>query len=75
MTTQTYIQTASRPQSQHTYGYMRQKELMTLVPFSAATLWRKVRDGTFVRPVKLSTRITAWNRAQVLEWLMKQECK
>lgn len=62
-------------QFQHLYGYVRQKELMTLVPFSAATLWRKVKDGTFVKPTKLSTRITAWNRIQVLEWLKKQEGK
>lgn len=62
-------------QFQYLYGYVRQKELMTLVPFSPATLWRKVKDGTFVKPTKLSTRITAWNRIQVLEWLRQQERK
>lgn len=61
--------------SQSMYGYMRQKELMTLLPFSPATLWRKVKDGTFIKPVRLSTRITAWNRAQVDEWLKRQEGK
>lgn len=55
-----------------TYAYMRQKELMTLIPFSPATLWRKVRAGTFVRPIKLSARITAWNRAEVHAWLQAQ---
>jgi predicted DNA-binding transcriptional regulator AlpA len=50
-------------------SYMRQKELLTLIPFSPATLWRKVKAGTFVKPVKLSARITAWNRAEVYEWL------
>lgn len=54
------------------YGYMRQKELMTLLPFSAATLWRKVNAGSFVRPVKLSDRITAWDRAKVYSWLEAQ---
>ncbi len=75
MSNQTNVQAASLPQSQASYGYMRQKELMTLVPFSPATLWRKVKDGTFVKPTKLSTRITAWNRTQVFEWLKKQEGK
>lgn len=75
MKNQTNPQTASKPQSQNSYGYMRQKELMTLVPFSPATLWRKVKDGTFVKPTKLSTRITAWNRTQVFEWLNRQEGK
>lgn len=55
------------------YGYMRQKELMTLLPFSSATLWRKVKAGSFVKPVKLSDRITAWKRADVYAWLEKRE--
>lgn len=54
-------------------GYMRQRELMTILPFSAATLWRMVRAGTFVQPVRLSERVTAWNRAKVQEWLDAQE--
>ena len=35
------------------------------LPFSAATLWRKVAAGTFPQPVKLSTRVTAWRVAEV----------
>jgi predicted DNA-binding transcriptional regulator AlpA len=57
---------------QFAYGYMRQKELLKLVPFSAATLWRRVSKGAFVKPVKLSARITAWNRTQVYQWLARQ---
>lgn len=53
--------------------YMRQKELMKVVPFSAATLWRLVKSGKFVRPVKLSDRITAWNTAEVQAWLESKE--
>ena len=75
MMTQSNFQAAPTPQSQSSYGYMRQKELMTLVPFSPATLWRKVKDGSFVKPTKLSTRIIAWNRTQVHEWLKQQESK
>lgn len=54
-------------------GYMRQHELLMILPFSAATLWRKVRAGTFVQPVRLSARVTAWNRAKVQEWLDTRE--
>lgn len=50
-------------------AFIRQCELMTLLPFSPSTLWRKVKGGTFVQPVKLSDRITAWDRGQVLAWL------
>lgn len=56
-----------------TNGYIRQRELLTLIPFSAATLWRKVKAGTFVQPVKLSERITAWKLAEVQSWLKAQE--
>lgn len=39
------------------------------LPFSAATLWRKVAAGTFPKPVKLSTRVTAWRVADVRNFL------
>jgi prophage regulatory protein len=42
-------------------GYVRQFQLIPAIfPFSSATLWRKVRAGTFPKPVKLGPRITAW---------------
>jgi predicted DNA-binding transcriptional regulator AlpA len=53
--------------------YIRQRELLAQLPFSAATLWRMVRAGTFVRPIKLSPRVTAWNRAEVEAWLRARE--
>ena len=54
------------PQSQ----YIRQSQLIPfIVPFSSATLWRKVKTKEFPAPVKLSERITAWKVADVKEWL------
>ena len=42
-------------------GYVRQSQLIPgIFPFSSATLWRKVKAGTFPQPVKLGPRITAW---------------
>lgn len=40
-----------------------------LVPFSASTLWRKVRRGEFPPPVKVSSGITAWRVGHVRQWL------
>ena len=40
-----------------------------MVPFSAATLWRKVAAGEFPAPVKLSERVTAWPIVAVRYWL------
>lgn len=46
-------------------GFIRQAQLLELLPFSAATLWRMVRAGTFPQPVKLGPRITAWKSEAV----------
>ena len=42
------------------------------LPFSAPTLWRKVKAGTFPAPHKLSTRVTAWKVSSVREWMAAQ---
>lgn len=50
-------------------GFMRQPQVLGIVPFSAATLWRKCRDGDFPKPVKLSDHVTAWRVGDVREWI------
>ena len=45
------------------------------LPFSAPTLWRKVREGTFPAPVKLSGRVTCWKVGTVRNWLAAQEAQ
>ncbi len=51
-------------------GYVRQAQLIpAIVPFSSATLWRKVKTGDFPQPVKLSERITAWRVEDVRAWM------
>lgn len=58
-------------------AFLREKQLVGnprkgipgLLPISHATLWRKVSDGTFPRPVKLSQRTTAWRAAEVRRWI------
>ena len=42
------------------------------LPFSAATLWRKVKAGTFPKPIKLSERVTAFKVGEVRSWLATQ---
>lgn len=43
-----------------------------VIPISHATLWRKVKDGTFVQPVKLGARVTAFNVGAIRDWLQAQ---
>lgn len=62
-------------------GYIREAQLVQSpkrpgtpapLPFSAPTLWRKVKAGTFPKPAKLSERVTAWKVADVRAWLAAQ---
>jgi prophage regulatory protein len=39
------------------------------LPLSPATIWRKVKAGTFPKPVKLGERITAWRMDDIESWL------
>lgn len=57
-------------------AHIRQSELIQSskspsapLPFSHSTLWRKVKDGSFPAPVKLSDRVTAWQVGSVRSWL------
>lgn len=40
-----------------------------LVPFSASTVWRKVKQHQFPRPIKVSAQITAWRVGDIRCWL------
>jgi prophage regulatory protein len=39
-------------------GFIRQKQLMPCLPFSSATLWRRIAAGEFPKPIKISARIS-----------------
>ncbi|MCE9954558.1 MULTISPECIES: helix-turn-helix transcriptional regulator [Aeromonas] len=53
-----------------TAGFIRQSVLLPYLGFSASTLWRKVKQGTFPAPVKLSERVTAWDAEKVSAWIL-----
>jgi predicted DNA-binding transcriptional regulator AlpA len=70
-----YISENSSPISINlpTTGYIRQAQLIpAIIPFSSATLWRKVKAGTFPAPVKLSERVTAWPVESIREWMLSR---
>ena len=49
---------------------LRQKQLHNwrIVPFSPATLWRKVKDGSFPAPIRISNQIIAWRLGDIRLW-------
>jgi predicted DNA-binding transcriptional regulator AlpA len=50
-------------------GFVRQPQVLEVVPFSSATLWRKCKAGQFPKPVKLSERVTAWRVGSIRAWM------
>ncbi|RYY23984.1 MAG: AlpA family phage regulatory protein [Sphingomonadales bacterium] len=52
---------------------IRQAQLIPLLPFKAATLWRRVKLGQFPAPIRLEGgRVTAWRVGEVRHWLGTQ---
>lgn len=51
-------------------AFIRLKQLIDLhvIPFSASTYWRKVKQGDFPPPVKISAQITATRVKNIREW-------
>lgn len=59
----------SEPLALPAEGFIRINQLIRFIPVSRTTIWRKVKDGTFPRPVRLSVYVTAWRMADVREWI------
>ena len=58
----------SEENSKETQGYKRPKAVCIKYPISPASLWRKVKNGSFPKPVKLSAGITAFKNSDLAEW-------
>jgi prophage regulatory protein len=48
------------------------RKVLDLIPYSRATIYRRVHAGTFPRPVKLGPSRIAWREDEVLAWLDAQ---
>ena len=52
-------------------GFIRLKEVLTVIPFGKSCWWEGVKSGRFPKPVKLSARCTAW-KAEDIHALIKR---
>ena len=48
---------------------LRMREICQLTTFSRSTIVRKIANGTFPRPFRLSEKILGWRRGTVERWL------
>jgi prophage regulatory protein len=44
-------------------------EDLNLLPFSRATMWRRIAEGTFPAPIKVSDNVSAWRWGDLRRWL------
>jgi len=67
-------QQQTHPTDQPFTGFLREKQLRQLgfAPFARSTLWRRVKDGTYPAPIKISERVTVWRYADVMAWVAAQ---
>ena len=53
-------------------GLSRAKDILPLLPFGRASLWKFAKSGQFPQPIRVTGGITAWRNKDVIEWLEAQ---
>lgn len=53
-------------------GFVREARLLSFLPFSHSTLWRRVAARSFPAPIKISERVTAWRVEDIRAWINEQ---
>lgn len=48
---------------------LRIKAVLDRTGLSRATLYRKMRNGTFPRNIRISTRCAGWRESAISEWM------
>jgi len=48
-------------------GFVRLPEVLAVIPIGKTSWWDGVKTGRFPKPVKLSTRCTAWRAEDIRE--------
>jgi prophage regulatory protein len=56
-------------QSETSDRILRLKAVQDRTGLCRSTLYRKMRNGTFPKNIKISTRCTGWRESAVAEWL------
>ncbi|MEY8241639.1 MAG: AlpA family phage regulatory protein [Cycloclasticus sp.] len=49
--------------------FWRLNRVLKKIPLSKATIYRLISRGEFPKPVKLTSRTSAWDSGDVLDWL------
>ena len=52
-------------------GFVRLRQILTVIPLGKTCWWEGVKSGRFPKPIKLSARCTAW-KAEDIRNLIRQ---
>ena len=52
--------------------FLRANEVVRMVGFSKDTLYRRIRTGTFPKPIALGAQTSAFLEGEILEWMNAQ---
>lgn len=53
-------------------GLVRMPELQKIVPMSASQIWAMAADGRFPKPIKLSKKVSVWQKSTIWKWIENQ---
>ena len=55
-------------------GYLRLPDVLKVFPVSKSTWWAGIKDGKYPKPVKLSTRVSAWKTEDIYALVADASC-
>jgi len=50
---------------------LRLHEVLKIIPVSKAQWWKKVSEGYYPQPIKISPRVTCWRYSEVIKLVQK----
>lgn len=51
------------------YKLLRINDVSELTTLAKSTIWLKISQGKFPKPVKLSPSISVWKESTIIEWI------
>ena len=52
--------------------FLTERDVSDRTTLARATIWRKVKDGSFPAPVKISDNRVAWYEHEINDWMLAQ---
>ena len=54
-------------------SYIRDYDVAKKLGIGKSTVWYLLKEGNFVKPIKLSQSITIWDEAEIDQWISEKK--